>query len=260
MSIGALAFLNPALLGALIALPVIYWLLRTVPPRPRRIAFPATRILVGIDNREKTPAKTPWWLTLLRMLAAGLVIFSLAEPVLNPNRAKALKGAGPVVVVVDNGWGSATKFNDRVQLVDRLIAEAEAQSRPVLVAQTAPPAKTQTLRIEAPSAARSTAAALTPQPYAPNRLEAAAQIEAALAGAKAATVVWLSDGIDHGTEARSFAEKLAAIAGSGGSLVVVDPRAGEEALGLYAGLGREGRLEVGVLRPQGGARNGYALA
>ena len=142
MSIGALAFLNPALLGALIALPVIYWLLRTVPPRPRQISFPATRILVGIDNREKTPAKTPWWLTLLRMLAAALVIFSLAEPVLNPNRSKALKGEGPVVVVVDNGWGSATKFNDRVQLVDRLIAEAEAQSRPVLVAQTAPPAKT----------------------------------------------------------------------------------------------------------------------
>ena len=73
MSFGALAFLNPALLGALALLPVIYWLLRTVPPRPRRIEFPATRILVGIDNREKTPAKTPWWLTLIRMLAAAFV-------------------------------------------------------------------------------------------------------------------------------------------------------------------------------------------
>ena len=161
-----------------------------MPPRPRRINFPATRILVGIDNREKTPAKTPWWLTLIRMLAAALVIFALAEPVLNPNRANGLKGAGPVVVVVDNGWGSATRFNDRIQLVDRLIAEAEAQSRPVLIAQTAPAAKTQTLRIEAPTAARSTAAALAPQPYAPDRLAAATQIETALSGAQQATIVW----------------------------------------------------------------------
>jgi hypothetical protein len=78
MSIGALAFLNPALLGALALLPVIYWLLRTVPPRPQRISFPATRILVGIENKEKTPAKTPWWLTLIRMLAAAFVILALA--------------------------------------------------------------------------------------------------------------------------------------------------------------------------------------
>ncbi len=260
MSIGALAFLNPLLLGALVALPIIYWLLRTVPPRPRRINFPATRILVGIANREKTPAKTPWWLTLIRMLAAALVIFALAEPVLNPNRANGLKGAGPVVVVVDNGWGSATRFNERVRLVDRLIAEAEAQSRPVMIAQTAPPAKTQTLRIEAPASARSTAAALVPQPYAPNRLAAAAQIEAALSGTPQATIVWLADGIDHETEARPFADKLAAITGSGGSFVVVEPRAGEEALGVYAGVGTQGKLEVSVIRPDGGARNGYALA
>ena len=86
MSLGALAFLNPWLLAGLAALPIIYWLLRTVPPRPRQVAFPATRILVGLENREKTPAQTPWWLMLIRMLAAALVIFALAEPILNPER------------------------------------------------------------------------------------------------------------------------------------------------------------------------------
>ena len=86
MSLGALAFLNPWLLAALAALPIIYWLLRTVPPRPRQVEFPPTRILVGLQSREKTPAKTPWWLTLMRLLAAALLIFALAEPVLNPTR------------------------------------------------------------------------------------------------------------------------------------------------------------------------------
>ncbi|MGE0699175.1 MAG: BatA domain-containing protein, partial [Hyphomicrobiaceae bacterium] len=256
MSLGALAFLNPALLGALALLPVIYWLLRTVPPRPRRIEFPATRILVGIENRDRTPAKTPWWLMLIRLLAAAFVILALAEPVLNPSREGALKGAGPVVLVVDNGWSAATRFSDRLGLVDRLIAEAEAQSRPVLIAQTAPPARTQTMRIEAPGQARSTAAALAPQPFDPRRKEVGDQLAAALTGQPSATVVWLTDGVDHNDEAAAFGARLAALAGSGGALAVVEQTAGQEARGAAAGLGRDGRLEVTVLRADGPPRNG----
>ncbi|HEX5958635.1 MAG TPA: BatA domain-containing protein, partial [Hyphomicrobiaceae bacterium] len=133
MTLGPIAFLSPALLAGLLALPLIWWLLRAVPPRPQRIAFPPTRILVGIESREKTPAKTPWWLTLIRMLAAALVILALADPVLNPNRETALAGSGPVVLVVDNGWASATHWQSRTFMLERLIAEAEAQSRPVMV-------------------------------------------------------------------------------------------------------------------------------
>jgi hypothetical protein len=259
MTLGALAFLNPWLLGALAALPVIYWLLRTIPPRPRRINFPPTRILLELTNREKTPAKTPWWLTLIRMAAAALVILALAEPVLNPNRETALKGAGPVVIVVDNGWASAARFAERTRFVDRLITEAEGQSRPVLIAQTAPTSKTQTLRIEAPNAARSTAAALQPQPFEPARVETAAQLERALAGVSQASIVWLSDGIDHADAARAFADKLVAFAGSG-SVAVIESRAGEEALAAAAGLGNDGKLEALILRASGGQRNGVALA
>lgn len=260
MSLGSLAFLNPALLGALALLPVIYWLLRTVPPKPQRIDFPATRILVGIENREKTPAKTPWWLTLIRMLAAAFVILALAEPVLNPNREAALKGSGPVVIVVDNGWSSASRFNDRLGLAERLINEAEAQRRSVLIAQTAPSARSQTLRIEAPAAARSTVAALVPQPFAPLRLQVAEQLATAMRGQKGATVAWLADGIDHDGTARAFADRLVALGDGGTSLLVVENPPGQEAIGATAGLGRDGRLEVSVVRADGQARNGVALA
>jgi len=43
MSFGALAFLNPWLLAALATLPLIYWLLRTVPPSPRAASSSANR-------------------------------------------------------------------------------------------------------------------------------------------------------------------------------------------------------------------------
>ena len=65
-----LAFAQPLVLLALIGLPLLWWLLRLVPPRPRRVAFPPTRLLFDIAPKEETPARTPWWLTLLRLMLA----------------------------------------------------------------------------------------------------------------------------------------------------------------------------------------------
>jgi len=233
---------------------VIWWLLRTIPPRPRRLEFPPTRILVGIENREKTPAQTPWWLTLIRMAAAALVIVALAEPVLNPTSEKALSGSGPVVLVVDNGWAAAAQWSARTEMIERLIAEAEGQSRPVLIAPTAHATKAVSLKIEAPVAARSTAAAVQPQPFAPDRTATAQAIAAALSGAGEASVVWLADGVDHDGSARGFADRLSGLAA--GKLAVVDTRHGQEALATVAGVATGGRLDAEVLRPDGGPRSG----
>jgi hypothetical protein len=258
MTLGPIAFLSPWLLAGLLALPVIWWLLRTVPPRPQRIEFPPTRILLGIDNREKTPAKTPWWLTLIRMLAAALVILALAEPVLNPNRETALTGTGPVVLIVDNGWSSAAQWPARTSMVTRLIAEAEGQSRPVMVVPTAHAGRSTAAKVEAPAAARSTAAAMQPQPFAPDRTAAVQATANALGGATNASVVWLADGIDHDDTTRAFADKLKAVAGSG--FAVVDVRPGLEALGTSATVTTGGRLEAQVLRAEGKARAGILHA
>ena len=122
MTLGALAFLNPWLLAALATLPVIYWLLRAVPPRPATIEFPPTRILVGLENEEKTADKTPWWLTMIRLLAATLVILGLAEPVLNPAKTAALKGSGPIVIIADNGWAAASRWPERARMIEIQIA------------------------------------------------------------------------------------------------------------------------------------------
>jgi len=261
MSFGALAFLNPWLLGALATLPIIYWLLRTVPPRPRQVMFPPTRILVGLENQEKTPAKSPWWLTLIRLAAATLIILALAEPVLNPSREAALDGKGPVAIVVDNGWASAAHWGERQRMIDRVIAEAESHSRAVVVVPTASTAKALTARIEAPTEARSTAAAIEPQPFAPDRLAAVKALEGALDGAPkgAPSIVWLSDGIDHDSQAAETAQRLKALAQDGTFAVVADGRGGE-ALGLYAGIGQSGKLEARLLRSGGGARGGFVHA
>ena len=257
MSIGALAFLNPWLLTALAALPLIYWLLRTVPPRPKQVEFPATRILVGIENQEKTPAKTPWWLLLIRLLAAALIILALAEPVLNPTRERTLTGSGPVVIAIDNGWAAANGWPRRTALAEEMIAEAQRQGRPVVVAETAPAAKTRTLKLEAPADARATLAAIESRPFAPDRRATLAALKDTLAatGASGPSILWLTDGIDHATDAAAFAEGLEALA-DGGTLAIAEDTAGEEPLGLTATVGADGKLVARVLRTGGPARAG----
>ncbi len=257
MTFGALAFMSPWLLAGLATLPLIYWLLRTTPPRPRQQTFPATRILAEIENREKTPSKTPWWLLLIRLAAAALVILALADPILNPDKQTTLAGNGPLVIAVDNGWSAASNWPERKAMIERLITTAEIQSRPVLLLPTAGLDQTPP-KIEAPNAARTTARALEPQPYPPNRAEAATTLEKVLNENDSnggVSTVWLTDGIDHDNGANDFADVLSKRSESG-TFAIVRNTTGTEPLGLDAKVAADGGLEARVIRASGAAYAG----
>jgi hypothetical protein len=136
LSLGSLAFASPWLLLGLAALPILWWLLRVTPPAPKRVRFPALRLLLGLQPREETPAKTPLWLILLRMVLAALIILALAHPLLNPTAQ--LGGKGPLVLAVDNGWSAARHWDERRNTLDDLIAGAEREGRNVVLLPTAP--------------------------------------------------------------------------------------------------------------------------
>ena len=97
LTLGPIAFAAPWVLIGLIALPAIWWLLRIAPPTPKRIRFPAIRLLQGLSNEEETPAHTPLWLLILRLILAAIVIFALAQPLWNPTPQVA--GGGPLLIV-----------------------------------------------------------------------------------------------------------------------------------------------------------------
>src|SRR5436190_4749759 len=101
LSLGAFAFAAPGMLALLLVLPLIYWLLRLIPPLPRLVRFPAIRLLFGLDPTEQTQMKMAWWLLLLRLLLETALLLAVARPVLN--RQAELPGKGPLLVVVDDG-------------------------------------------------------------------------------------------------------------------------------------------------------------
>ena len=115
-----------------LSLPALWWLLRVMPPRPRRIDFPPTRLLFDIAPKEETPSRTPWWLTLLRLLAAALVILAAAGPIWNPSEG-ITRSSAPLVLLLDDGWSAASSWEARIKTADELIANAESDRRAVAI-------------------------------------------------------------------------------------------------------------------------------
>ncbi len=201
------AFASPAILAALILLPAIWWLLRLTPPQPRAEVFPPLRILATILKREETPARSPWWLTLLRMLLAALVILAIANPMFNP-RSNTLSSSGPLVLMIDNGWATVSDWERRVRTADALIDDADAKGIPVSIAFTAEQGNDATPG--AAASARDKLHAMNPRSLVPDRQRAADAVKAALDGRKPGTVAFLSDGIES-KEKDDIVSRLAAL-------------------------------------------------
>ena len=207
LALGSLAFASPWLLVALAVLPIIWWLLRVTPPAPRRVAFPAIRLLLGLVPREETPARTPLWLILLRMALAALVIVAAAHPLLNPQAR--LASTGPILVIVDDGWTAARNWPARQSALADLLAEAEREDRQVVLVATAPPVTNEPASLAPIRAADARAAvqALQPKPWPVDRQAVLARLKA-LSVTDATSAFWLSDGVADG-ESQALATYLA---------------------------------------------------
>ena len=250
-----LAFAQPLVLLGLLTLPVLWWLLRLIPPRPRRINFPPTRLLFEIAPKEETPARTPWWLTLLRLTLAALVIIAAAGPLWNPPLATSDRAA-PLLVMIDDGWAAAAAWEERLRTADELIARADADNRGVALLPLSETGRDITLQTA--GAARVQAKQLKPKPYSVDRAQALPLLERFLKASPDVEVVWLSDGVDLGKGAE-FIDRLKRVVGSHPLTVVAGGIAIPHAL---AGADNAaGALTVKVLRAQTGtAENGLVNA
>lgn len=193
MSAIPFAFGFPIALFALALLPVIWWLNRLTPPKPTQEPFAPFEILAKVLKKEDTPAKSPWWLTLLRVLLAAIIIFALAEPILNP-REERLVAQGPVLLVVDNSWASAPDWQQYQDTANAIINEAEDNDLPVIIAQST--SLQNDLSLGTADQARQVLASFEPIPIQPYQSDIVASIETALSGRKIDTAVILTQNVE----------------------------------------------------------------
>src|SRR5262249_5038557 len=137
--------------------------------------FPPASLLLGLHAREKTPIRSPWWLTLLRMLIAAAVIAALAGPVIKPVTGATQTAAKPLVVAVDNGWGAASRWRTRQAFAGQIASLAEENRQVLYLIPAAGPRAP--LSPLTPAEFRKRFASLAPQPFPGDRNLAAGQIE-----------------------------------------------------------------------------------
>ncbi len=194
MTLLGFTFAAPAILLGLLALPVIWWLLRLTPPRPKQEVFPPTRLLHQLEKKDETPAHSPWWLTLLRLVMAALVILALSEPVWNAQE-ESLSGDGPVLMVVENGWASGDDWEARRLTAENLLAEADKASRPVTLVFTASGGQASLAPTDAKEAIKRLTA-MQPMPVRTGLTALAAKVRSAEEGSFG-TAIWLSGGLEQ---------------------------------------------------------------
>ena len=199
LTLGALSFAAPWVLAALAILPVLWLLLRLTPPSPKRVRFPAIRLLMGLNPREETPNRTPWWLVLLRLTIASLAILALAQPLWNaaPNAGQ----KRDLLLVLDDGWASANRWQEHQSIALELIADVDRRGGKVTLLTTAPHADGTALapRLLSPGEATALVTGLSPSPWPVDRKVAGLAL-ANLHLTDDSEIVWISDGVAAGSK------------------------------------------------------------
>lgn len=68
----------------------------------------------SIASVESKPFRSPWWVLLLRMLIAALIITAMAGPQWRPNGAST-DYSNKTLIIVDDGWAAASDWDLRIK-------------------------------------------------------------------------------------------------------------------------------------------------
>ena len=188
MVLGGVGFTAPWILLALGALPMLWLLLRAVPPAPIKRHFPGVALLLGLKDDETVSDRTPWWLLLLRMLAIAAIIIGLAAPVLNPEAEQA-EGDGPILFVLDGSWAGATRWPQQQEAIEAQLTRASRLGRTVGFLTLTRPAEPV---FQSADVWRSSLAGLAPAPWQPSP-EMLERARVAIADVGNFDTLWFSD-------------------------------------------------------------------
>lgn len=239
--LGGIGFTAPWLLLALAALPILWLLLRAVPPAPIKRRFPGVALLLGLKDDETVSDRTPWWLLLLRMLAVAAIIIGLAGPVLNPESEQA-DGDGPLLFVLDGSWAGATRWPQQQEAIDAQLTRASRLGRTVgFLTLTRPEQPV----FQSADVWRSRLAGLAPAPWQPSNAMLD-QAQDVLADVGRFDTLWFSDSLTY--EGR---DDLLAVMQSRGTVEAYQTAA--NVLAILPATYEDGAVQLRILRALPGA-------
>jgi hypothetical protein len=241
MTLFGIGFATPWLLLTLLALPILWLILRAVPPAPIRRMFPGVVLLLGLKDDDQVSDRTPWWLLLLRMLAVAALIVGLAGPILNPQTDDITANDGPLLVVMDGSWASAASWRARTQALDGLLVQAARDDRRVALLKLSSPEPTS---FQTADDLRARLVGLSPEPWEPGEAQITRALELLPEGDF--DTYWMSDGLE-----RDSRTPLLTTLQDRGTVTVF--QAGQSILGLAPARFEDGNIVLTALRAQSGS-------
>lgn len=241
MTLFGIGFATPWLLLTLLALPILWLILRAVPPAPIRRMFPGVVLLLGLKDDDQVSDRTPWWLLLLRMLAVAALIVGLAGPILNPQTDDITANDGPLLVVMDGSWASAASWRARTQALDGLLVQAARDDRRVALLKLSTPEPTS---FQTADDLRARLVGLSPEPWEPGEAQITRALELLPEGDF--DTYWMSDGLE-----RDSRTPLLTTLQDRGTVTVF--QAGQSILGLAPARFEDGNIVLTALRAQSGS-------
>lgn len=245
LSLGSIVFASPWILLSLATLPVIWWILRITPPLPKIQPFPPLALMRELNAQEETPAGTPVWLLIFRLLILAIIICALARPLWSAGEK--FYGSGPVVIVIDDGWSAAPNWSRTIRAGLSIVDQAQREGRAAILISTAPNQSNGTVQVTGllrPQDVRKKLEGMQPVPWAKD-LKAAANAVTGLKLEGSAQVGYLSDG-----QGNSYLATFIGLLQERGSLRLFVPEQKDLAQLIKSPIRKPGGLSVKVLRAQ----------
>ena len=120
-------------LFALIGLIGIWYILKTMKPKPQKIYFPPTDTLLEKKETIINPKSIPWWLLIIRLLfIVMLVLFATLPFIKNSNES--LKGGDKnTLILIDNSWASENIWDDIKDRAQWALSQIQEQNGQAII-------------------------------------------------------------------------------------------------------------------------------
>lgn len=182
-------FASPFILLALLILPLIWLLLRAVPPTPLQRSFAAVTLLLGLKDKDQISERTPWWLLLMRILALGAIISGLAKPELRYADSNFLNDR--LLIVLDGGFAHEKFAEDHRTQIKGLLSSAETDQKLIAVLDLA---NHGAFDWQSADFHRERLASWTPSAWVPNFKDGLAYV---VSNTTAFDTIWFVDGLHY---------------------------------------------------------------
>ena len=130
--INTLAFTNYYALLGLLALPLVFLIVKLYPPTPKKIFFSSFYLIDSLDKISITKKKNPIWLLVYRLVLIILIILFFCEPYLNISEKKNnAEDTNNYIIIADIGWSISKEWDKFKKIVNAISIEAEKKNKKI---------------------------------------------------------------------------------------------------------------------------------